>query len=200
MAELFANNTISSSYKGALLEKHAKDERWGGSAKYASSNNILIDVLRRPYVQTLLDFGAGKQGFKKMLKKHCPHVEYFAYDPGIPEISELPDRQFDMVVSNDVMEHIEPDKVEAVIKAMWERTKYALINNIACSLAGSEFEGGAYDGQNLHLIVEDTDWWVALHEKAIKDPKMSIMSITKHFRRNSTGFKERCSLIIERGG
>lgn len=204
MAELYQPNTISDSYKEALQKKHSTDPKWGASRRQWGAPDYIREIQRRGYVQTLLDFGAGKQQMRKLLKKECPHIEYFAYDPGIPGIDTLPDRMFDMVISTDVMEHIEPNLIEETIRQIWDRTNYVMIQNIACSKAGSDFLYGPYKGQNVHLIIEDTDWWVKTHERAIDDPKMSVMSITKSLRRHNSvanhGYKERCQIIIERVG
>ena len=204
MAELFANNTISGSYKEALQTKHSTDPNWGASRRQWGAPDYVEQIKKRGYVNTILDWGAGKGQMRKLLKKEAPHIVYTPYDPGMPEYDVLPDGPFDMVISTDVMEHIEPDLIEETLRQMWNRTKYVLIQNIACSKAGSNFLYGPYEGQNVHLIIEDTDWWVETHKRAIQDPKMSIMSITKSLRRHNSvansGYKERCQIIIERVG
>lgn len=192
---------ISDDYQEQLLKRHASSPTWGSSTKKYGAGDFLGQILGRKYVQTVLDFGAGKQEMKHFLQEHAPHIEYTAYDPGIPEISQVPTGKFDMVISCDVCEHFEPHLVDETLKQMWDLTKYVMYNNIACSVCRHTFDEGPYKGQDLHLVVEPTDWWVQKHID-IGDPKMSIQEIRTIKRRHKStdGYRERCHIIAERLG
>jgi hypothetical protein len=197
--------TITTEYQDELQKRHAASTTWGASTKKYGASDFLSQIISRKYVHSVLDWGAGKQEMRRFLQEHAPHIEYTAYDPGMPDISEPPKKgtKFDMVISCDVMEHIEPDKLDDTLRQMWGYAKYVLYNNIACSPSRTVFTSGPYEGQDLHLIQEPTEWWTQRHIDAINDPKMSIMEIRKIQRRHKTtpnGYRERCHLIIERGG
>jgi len=97
----------------------------------------------------VLDYGSGK-GY---LAKSMPYP-IWEYDPVIPGKDESP-RPADLVVCTDVLEHIEPDKLEYVLDDIRRVTKqlgYFVIHTgpSAKILA---------DGRNSHLIQKPENWW-----------------------------------------
>jgi hypothetical protein len=76
------------------------------------------------------------------------------YDPAIPEKAESP-RPADLVVCTDVLEHIEPDHLKAVLKDLKrcvKRMGYFVINT-------GPARKTLPDGRNTHLIQQDREWW-----------------------------------------
>ena len=146
-------------------DEHAnrsKDKAYGTTGARNAGDQVfaLIRSLNRPL--TVLDFGAGKQSLGKYVLEMCevyglPHKpKWTNYDPAVPGIDQLPTKQFDIVVSSDVLEHIEPDCLDNVIEtldALCARTQF---HSIACDPAGLIMP----DGRNAHLICERLDWWL----------------------------------------
>ncbi|MHC4372179.1 MAG: hypothetical protein ACYSW8_31630, partial [Planctomycetota bacterium] len=86
----------------------------------------------------------------------CHVPKWTNYDPAIEGINELPDRPFDIVVSSDVMEHIEPDCLDSVLVTLDRLTSRTQFHSIACDPAGLIMP----DGRNCHLICERLEFWL----------------------------------------
>lgn len=105
---------------------------------------------RRQYIESLgftdiLDYGCGK-GKLGLGRK---------YDPAIPEFFADPEPA-DLLVSTDVLEHIEPDLLDNVLIHMKSKMKKQGFLTIGCSPAAKKLP----DGRNAHLIVQSPDWWI----------------------------------------
>lgn len=106
-------------------------------------------------VTHLLDYGCGHNcSLAKSLK--VPHkVTYQAYDPGVPRFSKLP-VPAQMVACIDVLEHIEPDKVDAVLDDLARLAEGILFASVDTGPAMKTLS----DGRNAHLIQEPMSWWL----------------------------------------
>jgi len=100
---------------------------------------------------SVLDYGCGKGTLSQIMTK----MAIKNYDPGVPEFSATPSPE-DIVICTDVMEHIEPDCLDAVIADLKRVTNIALVVNIALRPARKTLA----DGRNAHLIVEDIEFWM----------------------------------------
>lgn len=98
----------------------------------------------------VLDYGCGKN----TLANSLPFV-IKKYDPAIRMFHEEPEPA-EVVVCTDVMEHIEPECLDSVIKHIHKLTKKVAYLVIATRAANKTLE----DGRNAHLIVEEPIWWV----------------------------------------
>jgi len=191
MAELFKNDTISKSYAKQLQKEH-NGSKWG-STGFRYSGELLADQLvNRPYLQTALDFGCGKgtlsQGFQEL--------DWSEYDPGIPGKDEVPEGQFDLVTCTDVLEHVEPELIENVVKTLASKTGKVLFLDIACYETGKTFGEGPYIGQDLHLLIKEPTEW----RKYIEGLNTGLhLAEFQHVTKFSKGqYKDRAVLVYER--
>ena len=182
-------DTISSQYKDELSKKH-ENEKWGVTgAKY--SGGAIWNLLRtRQYLQTALDYGAGRGSVALAF----PDISWTEYDPGIPAMRDRPKGQFDLVVCTDVMEHVEIDYVEAVIADLAEHTRLVLFVDIACFPTNSVFASGPYEGKDIHITVREPQWWIDKFEAC--GLLMHETTIIK--KRTKGGYRERVQLVYER--
>ncbi len=103
---------ISKEMTDLNAQLHKDNIHYGvGGGKYAE---VVIEIVKKLSKEgelppTVTDYGAGKQ----FLAKELP-FPIQSYDPAIPEISELP-KPTDIVICTDVLEHIEPDKIDLVL-------------------------------------------------------------------------------------
>lgn len=135
---------ISDEYKKINQDLHARMGYYGaggGKWKTAIEENF-------PRM-TLLDYGCGKGMLGRAVK--YPMTEY---DPGIPGKDSLPEPH-DVVISTDVLEHIEPEHIDAVLDHIQSLAKKFVFLVIATRPARKTLP----DGRNAHLIIEPWEWW-----------------------------------------
>ncbi len=146
------HKTISQTYLAEQKKLH-ENPNYGQTARiYADSiKKILVDSNSK----TLTDYGAGKKILKKSLNDiGYYNFEYFPYDPAFPEYGEP--KPADFISCIDVMEHIEPDYLNAVLDEIQFLTKKLCFFSIATLPARKKLS----DGRNAHLIQKPSRWWL----------------------------------------
>lgn len=141
---------ITEPYRALNQQMHEECEAYGTSG-YKNAG-IIIQLAAGMRVEKLLDYGAGKC----TLSNKLPHIVVRNYDPCIPALADPPEPHF-FVVCTDVLEHIEPDCLDAVLQDLQRLTEGFLFATIAITPA----EKTLPDGRNTHLIVEDEYFWMA---------------------------------------
>ena len=140
---------ISDGYREQLLALR-RARRWGGDGhKHADTVAAYADAVE---AETVLDYGCGEQTLATALKGRR---RVMGYDPGV-EGREGQPKPCDLVVSTDVLEHVERDKLAAVLRHMFDLAGKAGYFVVACRPAKAILP----DGRNAHLIVEPPAWWV----------------------------------------
>lgn len=149
------DNLASKGYREELQRAHMH-AKWGGDGrKHVQAVKEWADALE---AGTILDYGCGKGVLAKTMHDNYGR-RVTEYDPGIQTKCELP-KPADMVVCTDVLEHVEPERLDAVldhIYALCDRGAYFTIATRAANMALS-------DGRNAHLIQRPYDWWVEVVE------------------------------------
>lgn len=104
---------------------------------------------------SILDFGCGKGNLIETLKEEFPKITVNGYDPCNPNFDRSIDGMFvDLLISSDVLEHVEPEFIDDTLKYLSNKSKY-IYHLIALSPAKLILP----DGRNAHLIQETPDWW-----------------------------------------
>jgi hypothetical protein len=138
---------LSDEYRTLNAQLHADDPDYGaGGAKHA---NTVIKLLIAVEGNSCLDYGCGKGQLAEALD-----FPIWQYDPAIPKFADTP-RPADLVVCSDVLEHIEPEHLGAVLTDLRRCTKKALYAVINVEAALKTLP----DGRNTHLIQRDGAWW-----------------------------------------
>lgn len=141
------DDLASPEYRRQLVAKH-QSTRWG-----KSGHSHLADLSAwRTMIgaESVLDYGCG-QG---TLKTHAP-FKVQEYDPGIPGKDVLP-KPADLVVCTDVLEHVEPDRVDQVLAHIRRLAGKGVYLVISCRPARELLP----DGRNAHLTVQPESWWL----------------------------------------
>lgn len=121
--------------------------------------NHLKGFIKEKNPNSILDFGCGKGNLVSTLKEKYPDKQIYGYDPANPEFDkEVP--CVDMVVSTDVLEHVEPEHIEDTLEMLSLKGKFHY-HLISCAPAKLILP----DGRNAHLIQEGPDWWRPRFEK-----------------------------------
>jgi hypothetical protein len=142
---------ISNEYQQQLADMHMADEYWGTSAGYYA--DLVTSIINRFSVKTILDYGSGKGTLHQYLSPDH-QVAYALYDPAIPGISAIP-RPREMVVCLDVLEHIEPDLIDNVLKDIQRCAQKLAFINISLVPARKHLP----DGRNAHILLRSSRWW-----------------------------------------
>jgi len=132
--------------------------------------------------QSILDFGCGKGNLVSLLKETYPDVEIHGYDPANPEYDKsVP--CVDMVISTDVLEHIEPEHIDDTIEMLSLKGKFHY-HLISCAPAKLILP----DGRNAHLIQEGPNWWRQKFERfgyhITKEDYREFDKYSKQLRKN----------------
>lgn len=160
---------ISESYRDLNRELHARGNYGVSGDKWAPSVHALATQCG---AQTVLDYGSGQGRLGRALRlMHATRIEYgddgmpgafpglpyefLEYDPAIAGKETKP-READVVACTDVLEHVEPTCLEAVLDDIAGIARKAVFLVIATRPAKKTLS----DGRNAHLIVEPATWWL----------------------------------------
>jgi len=147
---------ISNDLKKVYTEIHTNTP-FGKRAKIPSGVKKFIKN-KKP--NSILDFGCGKGNLVETLKETYPGIDVFGYDPANPKYNkDIP--CVDMIISTDVLEHVEPEFIEDTIEMLSLKGKFHY-HLISCAPAKLVLP----DGRNAHLIQEGPDWWRPRFENA----------------------------------
>jgi len=142
---------ISDAYKAEQELQHIDPDYGQASVTYAP---IVSQMCNRMRITELLDYGCGKA----RLMEHLDVIQQMkiqCYDPAIPERAGEP-IPMQMVTCIDVLEHVEPECLEAVLDDLVRVTDMVIFLTI-CSLPA---ERTLSDGRNAHLIQKPMEWWL----------------------------------------
>ena len=169
---------ISNKLKGVYTEIHRKTP-FGKRSKIPKDLKKFID---RVNPSSILDFGCGKGNLVKTLKEDYPDKQVFGYDPANPEYDkEVP--CVDMIISTDVLEHVEPEHIDETIAMLSLKGKFHY-HLISCAPAKLILP----DGRNAHLIQESPVWWKQKFNKAgfkiLSEDYKEFEKFSKQLKRN----------------
>lgn len=136
----------------------AEQQRLHESPKYGVASisfaPIVAQLIRDNRWESIHDYGAGKRRLKDALEQLGAEVAYSAYDPVFPEYGSP--QSADLVCCIDVLEHIEPEHLDAVLDDLQR-----IVTNVGFLTVHT---GAALktlsDGRNAHLIQKPASWWL----------------------------------------
>lgn len=182
-------------YKKQLETMQAKNAFKGKIPAYEEIYNFVSNVT--PH--SILDYGCAHGTLINKLKEDFPEILVVdGYDPGVKEYENFPNRKYEVLISNDVLEHVEPEFLDMTLKRIEKLfTKNARLI-IACYPAKKILP----DGRNAHLIVESTDWWLdkiraTMLDSTVLESKVKVLNPdSDKYRKSKTGVKE---LMVKKG-
>lgn len=138
---------ISDDYLQQQKHLHATTDYGIVGQKWADTARLLSQSGRK----SILDYGCGRQTLKEALG---PAYRVACYDPAIEGL-DTPPEPADVVVCTDVLEHVEPDCLDAVLADLHRLTKEVALLVVHTGPAKKVLP----DGRNAHLIQEGSAWW-----------------------------------------
>jgi hypothetical protein len=166
---------ISNEYKKILTDIH-NSSPFGKRSKLPKHLESFVEEINP---NSILDFGCGKGRLISALAEKYPDKSISGYDPGNTVYDRsLDDVNVDLLISSDVLEHIEPEYVDETLKYLSTKSKY-IYHLIALSPAKLILP----DGRNAHLILESKEWWrqkfLDLNYNIIKEDYLESYKIPK---------------------
>jgi cyclopropane fatty-acyl-phospholipid synthase-like methyltransferase len=160
---------ISADYKKQMQDMAARHQFKEKLPKY----HLVQDFLKDESPKSLIDFGCAHGAMINRIKNDFPDILIVdGYDPGVIEYEKFPQQQYDCLVSNDVIEHIEPKYLDSTLIAMNTLFTKSAWLIIACYPAKKILP----DGRNAHISLHTPNWWV---EKIKETFTASTIEITK---------------------
>lgn len=164
---------ISAAYRAMQAKLHAENPNYGvASVGFAP---LVAQVVRGNNIRQILDYGAGKGRLAEALPGHLKEpVNVTPYDPAIEAWSTTP-QPAEMVTCIDVLEHIEPECLDAVLDDLRRVTQRIGLFTVHTGPAVKVLA----DGRNAHLTQKPPSWWL---------PKMMARFDLVAFNRIEKGF------------
>jgi len=123
-----------------------------GGGKHA---RLAEQIIKKFDPKTLLDYGCGQGQFKEAFDALKHDIVVTEYDPCIEGKEAMPE-PVDFLLCVDVLEHIEPEKIDEVLKHIFSLTNkggYFLISQCLTKVF-------LPDGRNAHILMESVNWWI----------------------------------------
>lgn len=147
-----AAQTITEDYRKLQQELHQNPNYGVASLHFAP---LVAEIIHNAGIKSVSDYGVGKKNLLKGLSQiGVSGFEYFPYDPAFPEYGKP--KKADLVCCIDVLEHIEPELIDNVIRDLADITANLGFFSIHMGSAGKVLS----DGRNAHLIQKPTSWWL----------------------------------------
>ena len=144
--------TISDDYRNAQKKLHENPNYGVASLQYAP---IVKEVIQQIGATSISDYGAGKCRLRMKLKElGLRKFRYFPFDPAFPEYGEP--KEAELVCCIDVLEHVEPLYLDAVLIDLRKITTGHGFFTIHTGPAVKTLA----DGRNAHLIQNPASWWL----------------------------------------
>ena len=125
---------------------------------------------------TLLDYGSGKGlQYQNLLLEDKNQLRYrglqdywkvdeiYCYDPAYPPYQKFPEKQYDAVISTDVLEHCNQEDIKWIIDEIFSLAEKFVFINMACYHADKSLP----NGNNVHCIIRPTGWWDELLQSVV---------------------------------
>lgn len=146
------DDLTSAAYRAQITTLHAST-RWGTDG--ATHVEAIDAYAAKLDAKTILDYGCGQNTLSDAMAKRPVPRRVSGYDPGIPERMKMP-KPCDLVVCSDVLEHVEPEKLDAVLDHIWRLTGKGAYFSISVKPARAILP----DGRNAHICLHEPEWWI----------------------------------------
>lgn len=150
---------IRPEYVEQLKKQREANPAWGGSAVRNAGDHVVRYIQRHPAIKTVLDFGSGVGTLKRYVEQNVVRpmdnpVSITEYDPSVPGKDVTPTATFDLIITTDVLEHVERESLDETLDWIAEHSRRQF-HHIDCNNTNHILP----DGRDVHLIVRPPHWW-----------------------------------------
>lgn len=147
------HDLISAPYLEQQKILHSAPRGYGGRGeKWAG---VVLQVALKYHASSILDYGCGQGSLARVLRgQPLGAIRIDEYDPAILG-KDGPPSFADLVVCTDVLEHVEPDRLDTVLAHLRTLARKAVFTVISTKDSNKVLT----DGRNAHLIIESGPWW-----------------------------------------
>jgi len=144
---------ISSKYLEMQRILHQSPRGYGGRGdKWAG---VVMQVAAAHQCTSILDYGCGEGALARALRSMpLGAIRIDEYDPAIKGKDMAPEFA-DLVVCTDVLEHIEKERLTAVLQHLRLLARKALWVVVSTKSSNKKL----VDGRNAHIIIKPAGWW-----------------------------------------
>ena len=152
---------------GDLDSKESSQEVYSGKSIVPWISTIK-ELIASTDSHTLLDYGSGKglqyqnllledknQSRYRGLQDYWKLDEVYCYDPAYPPYQRFPEKQYDAVISMDVLEHCPQEDIKWIVDEIFSLAEKFVFINAACYPAARLLP----NGENAHCTVRPGVWW-----------------------------------------
>ncbi len=143
---------ISQAYCKMNADIYNSSKRSAGGAKHAE---IVRKIAPKWDTRTILDYGCGQGDFKKAFDLLETDILVQQYDPAITG-KDLSPVVSDLIVCADVLEHVEPEKIDAVMLHIFS----LMLKGGYFVISLCETKVWLPDGRNAHVLLKPVEWWL----------------------------------------
>lgn len=145
---------ISAAYLAEMEALHAAPRGFG--AKGFKWEDMVASLFISYRCASILDYGAGQGSLQAALNARGVAWKVQSYDPAVEKFSADP-APADLVVCADVLEHVEGEKLGAVIDHLANLTRTALFVVVGLTPTAKTLS----DGRQAHISLHPPTWWRA---------------------------------------
>tara|TARA_R110000868_G_scaffold30953_3_gene113848 strand:+ start:2535 stop:3167 length:633 start_codon:yes stop_codon:yes gene_type:complete len=163
---------------------------------------VIAGITKAGSYRTLLDYGSGESmmwsNFKPthrnetFMARHLHRAgltfEVTLYDPYSSKYNNLRlDQRHDIVMCNDVLEHVLIEDVAGTLDAIFSFANKAVYLNISTQYASkkiTDLNGNIITEQDLHVTVKPAEWWLEQIDKAemkLRDKEKRFVTVYTKF-------------------
>jgi len=149
---------VTEQYRAQLKQLHDQNENFGVGSVTAKHYPLIARLVEKKGYQSVLDYGCGKGHFIEYVSQKLPLLVVHGFDVANEAYPTMPEEPVDLVVSLDVMEHVEFGMLSNVLSEIRSVTRKAFI----CSIANYPAAKTLADGRNAHVTQLPFGQWFSI--------------------------------------